>query len=98
VEIHDIAADTTCPFGAGNKIIPQVCNDMGAGGAGFLRAISKRWPQAAAEFPGSDRAGIPPSIYEDFYKAKLGSEGRRLIKPLLKSSHAEPSRTTPHRG
>ena len=35
--------DATQPVGEGNKIIVHVCNDIGAWGAGFVLALSKRW-------------------------------------------------------
>ena len=37
--------DATQPVGVGKKIIPHVCNDIGAWGKGFVLAISKRWPE-----------------------------------------------------
>lgn len=41
--IHYIKGDATKPTIAGNKIITHICNDIGAWGAGFVLAISKRW-------------------------------------------------------
>jgi O-acetyl-ADP-ribose deacetylase (regulator of RNase III) len=42
--------DATAPEGAGRRIIAHVCNDIGAWGAGFVLAVSRRWPQPEAEF------------------------------------------------
>jgi hypothetical protein len=42
MQIQYIAGDATAPIGDGNKIIAHVCNDIGAWGAGFVLAISKR--------------------------------------------------------
>ncbi len=42
-EIHYVIGDATQPQGDGNKIIVHVCNNIGAWGAGFVLAISKRW-------------------------------------------------------
>ena len=50
MQIQFITGDATDPVGAGNKIIAHVCNDIGAWGAGFVLAISKRWPQPQAEY------------------------------------------------
>ena len=50
MQIQYIAGDATAPIGDGNKIIAHVCNDIGAWGAGFVLAISKRWPQPKAEY------------------------------------------------
>jgi hypothetical protein len=35
--------DATRPVTPGNKIICHICNDIGAWGAGFVLAVSKRW-------------------------------------------------------
>jgi len=50
MQIQFITGDAADPIGAGNKIIAHVCNDIGAWGAGFVLAISKRWPQPKAEY------------------------------------------------
>ena len=50
MEIQYSTGDATRPAGLGNKIIAHVCNDIGAWGAGFVLAISKRWPQPKAEY------------------------------------------------
>jgi O-acetyl-ADP-ribose deacetylase (regulator of RNase III) len=50
MQIQFITGDATDPAGAGNKIIAHVCNDIGAWGAGFVLAISKRWPKPQAEY------------------------------------------------
>jgi O-acetyl-ADP-ribose deacetylase (regulator of RNase III) len=42
-EIHYITGDATNPQGTGNKIIVHICNDIGAWGAGFVLAVSKKW-------------------------------------------------------
>lgn len=42
-KITYILGDATNPIGAGMKIIPHVCNDLGAWGAGFVLALSKKW-------------------------------------------------------
>lgn len=50
MQIQYITGDATDPTGGGNKIIAHVCNDIGAWGAGFVLAISRRWPQPEAEY------------------------------------------------
>ena len=44
-----LKGDATAPIGDGKKIIVHVCNDVGAWGAGFVMALSKKWaaPEAA---------------------------------------------------
>ena len=39
-----LKGDATYPQGDGNKIIAHICNDVGGWGAGFVLAISARWP------------------------------------------------------
>jgi O-acetyl-ADP-ribose deacetylase (regulator of RNase III) len=48
--INYVTGDATAPIGDGNKIVAHVCNDVGAWGAGFVLAVSKRWPQPQAEY------------------------------------------------
>jgi O-acetyl-ADP-ribose deacetylase (regulator of RNase III) len=43
MKINYVFGDATNPIGDGNKIIVHVCNDIGAWGAGFVLALSKRW-------------------------------------------------------
>jgi O-acetyl-ADP-ribose deacetylase (regulator of RNase III) len=42
-EIFYMTGDATAPVGEGQKLIVHVCNDIGAWGAGFVLALSKRW-------------------------------------------------------
>lgn len=49
-EIIYLKGDATSPQASGNKIIAHICNDLGAWGAGFVLAISKRWKAPEAEY------------------------------------------------
>lgn len=40
--------DATVPQAEGNTIIAHLCNDIGAWGAGFVIAVSNKWPKAKA--------------------------------------------------
>jgi O-acetyl-ADP-ribose deacetylase (regulator of RNase III) len=42
-KINYIKGDATNPQGEGKKIICHICNDVGAWGAGFVLAVSKKW-------------------------------------------------------
>jgi O-acetyl-ADP-ribose deacetylase (regulator of RNase III) len=42
--------DATQPSGDGKKMIVHCCNDVGAWGAGFVLALSARWPVVEAEY------------------------------------------------
>jgi O-acetyl-ADP-ribose deacetylase (regulator of RNase III) len=44
-ELKIIEGDATKPQAEGNKLLIHCCNDKGAWGAGFVLALSKRWPQ-----------------------------------------------------
>lgn len=41
--IKYVNGDATQPIGEGKKVIVHCCNDLGAWGAGFVLAISRRW-------------------------------------------------------
>jgi O-acetyl-ADP-ribose deacetylase (regulator of RNase III) len=43
MNIDYVKGDVTRPQGQGNKIICHICNNVGAWGAGFVLALSKRW-------------------------------------------------------
>jgi len=43
MEINYLHGDATNPQGEGNMIIPHIVNDLGAWGAGFVLALSKKW-------------------------------------------------------
>ncbi len=40
-----IRGDATNPIGSENRIITHCCNDMGYWNAGFVKALSRRWPE-----------------------------------------------------
>jgi len=44
-KITYLKGDATQPIGDGRKIICHICNNIGAWGAGFVLALSKRWKQ-----------------------------------------------------
>lgn len=44
-EIIYLKGDATRPVGPGQKIICHICNDIGAWGAGFVLALSRRWSE-----------------------------------------------------
>lgn len=63
MSIQYVIGDATQPQGDGNKIICHVCNDIGAWGAGFVLAISKRWPlpeDAYRRWSKDSIEGFPP--------------------------------------
>jgi len=50
VRIKTVRGDATRPVGDGSKVICHVCNDSGAWGAGFVLALSERWPEPEREY------------------------------------------------
>lgn len=56
-DIRYVKGNATCPQAAGTKIICHICNDIGGWGAGFVLAISARWPE-------------PERAYRDWYAGK----------------------------
>lgn len=48
--IQYVKGDATDPVGYGYKILVHCCNDIGAWGAGFVLAVSKKWPNVKKEY------------------------------------------------
>jgi O-acetyl-ADP-ribose deacetylase (regulator of RNase III) len=48
--IRYVVGDATRPLGHGPRIIAHVSNDCGVWGAGFVLAISRRWPEPEREY------------------------------------------------
>ena len=53
-EIKYVHGDATAPVGDGKKVIVHVCNNIGAWGAGFVLALSKKWKQPEAAYRAMD--------------------------------------------
>ena len=51
-KINYVTGDATAPQGEGKKIIIHCCNDIGAWGAGFVLALSKKWKEPEAHYRG----------------------------------------------
>lgn len=52
-----VKGDATQPAGSGPRLIPHVCNNVGAWGAGFVVAISRRWSMPEESYRRWHRAG-----------------------------------------
>lgn len=48
--IRYLTGDATSPQAAGRKLIVHCCNDLGKWGAGFVLALSARWPEPEADY------------------------------------------------
>lgn len=49
-ELKIVKGDATNPIGEGNRIIIHICNDIGAWGAGFVLALSRKWSGPEKEY------------------------------------------------
>lgn len=45
-----LTGDATTPVGEGRRVIAHVCNDIGAWGAGFVVAISRKWKEPEKQY------------------------------------------------
>jgi hypothetical protein len=50
-----VEGDATDPIGEGKKLIVHCCNDLGAFGAGFVRALSAKWPEPEATYKAMEK-------------------------------------------
>lgn len=53
-----VVGDATLPTGPGPHIIAHVVNNCGAWGAGFVMALSRRWPQPEARYRASGSSHV----------------------------------------
>jgi O-acetyl-ADP-ribose deacetylase (regulator of RNase III) len=91
-QITYLKGDATKPDYPGNKIIVHICNDIGAWGAGFVLAVSKRWKTPESEYKKLFKAKPYPKLgyiqfvqtEEDIYVANL--IGQRHIAPNKKGN------------
>lgn len=58
MKIKYVIGDATNPQGEGLKIIPHVCNDIGAWGAGFVLALSKKWKEPEAQYRAMEKYSL----------------------------------------
>ncbi len=68
--------DATLPVGDGAKIIVHVCNDIGGWGAGFVLAVSRRWPEPEDDY----RRWYEQRAHDDF---RLGAARLVPVEPDL---------------
>ena len=53
-----IKGDATEPVGTGPKYIVHICNDIGAWGAGFVVALSEKWPEPEDSYRKWNQTGV----------------------------------------
>jgi O-acetyl-ADP-ribose deacetylase (regulator of RNase III) len=72
-EIVYTKGDATQPIGQGSKVIAHVCNDEGKWGAGFVLAISKRWPEPEIRYRQAFQRSPRPALGDvDFVEVAPG--------------------------
>lgn len=59
IPITYLKGDATKPQGEGDKFIVHCCNDIGAWGAGFVMALSRRWEAPEFEYHDWFKRGDP---------------------------------------
>jgi len=59
--IRYVIGDATEPYTDENCIIAHVCNNIGAWGAGFTRALDKKWPELGDRF----RSASVTTVFQD---------------------------------
>lgn len=97
VEVTYVVGDATDPVGDGVKLIAHICNDAGAWGAGFVRALSRRWPEPEAQYrrvfrESMEKWGVFPGL-ETVFLVKV-DEG--LFVANMIAQHGTIGRNNPH--
>lgn len=64
-----VKGDATQPIGSGPKFIVHCCNDQGAWGAGFTKALSDKWDE-------------PKLAYSDAYSSGAVALGKCQVVPI----------------
>ena len=59
IGIQYVSGDATSPVTGGSKIICHVCNDIGAWGAGFVLALSRKWKEPEQDYRNWFKNGSP---------------------------------------
>lgn len=101
MNINYLKGDATTPIIAGgSRFIVHVCNDRGGWGAGFVMALSRRWPEPEAAYRRWHRDGVAPAMYSDF---KLGqfdvveiprTEGLHVVNVIAQEGYGEDGKPT----
>jgi O-acetyl-ADP-ribose deacetylase (regulator of RNase III) len=74
--INYVIGDATRPQGEGLKVIVHCCNDVGAWGAGFVVALSRKWKR-------------PEEAYLEWFE-KSGAEKFKALLGAVQLVHVEP--------
>lgn len=76
--IQYVTGDATSPVTGGSKIICHVCNNIGAWGAGFVLALSRKWKEPEQDYRNWFKNGTPKlgdvqfsTVGEDLFVANM---------------------------
>jgi hypothetical protein len=88
VKLTYLVGDATNPKDNGkNIIIPHVCNNIGGWGAGFVLALSKKWPEPEKEYRNWYQKSIPKHYpHDDNFSTcsfQLGATQLVKVKPNI---------------
>jgi O-acetyl-ADP-ribose deacetylase (regulator of RNase III) len=89
--IQHVLGDATRPYGAGPRVIVHLCDDSGAWGGGFARALSGCWAQPEARYDAWWRG-------DDTTPFKLGRVQFVAVEPGLWVANLLGQRGTRHVG
>ena len=87
-ELNYIKGDCTSPVGEGTKIIVHVCNDIGAWGAGFTGALSKKWKEPEEAYRSINVRDLTlgsvtiVQVQDDIWVANMIAQHGTISKPL----------------
>ncbi|ACU71839.1 Appr-1-p processing domain protein [Catenulispora acidiphila DSM 44928] len=96
-EITYVVGDATDPVGDRPQIIAHIVNDVGAWGAGFVLALSRRWPEPEAQYrrvfrESMEKWGRFPGL-DAVFMVKVG-EGLHVANMV--AQHGTRGRDNPH--
>lgn len=91
--INYVIGDATSPKGKGSKYIVHICNNFGAWGAGFVMALSAKWPQPEKKYrewynsgKGFGLGNIQlVEVEEDLVVVNMVAQGSRVNYDALKT-------------
>ena len=81
MSITYLKGDATVPQAAGPKLIVHIVNTLGGWGAGFVVAISRRWPEPEFEYRVWHRLKQHEAVYGRDKSFKLGHVQVIQVKP-----------------
>jgi hypothetical protein len=79
MRLKSVVGDATRPEGDGPKVLVHVCDDLGLWGAGFAKAVSKRWKGPERDYRAACKAGELKLGVARFVEAEPGLTVASLV-------------------